>query len=76
MKKIIFAISFLLIFFLEQPVYGTNTNEILKEQEDALSISGFIKEAQSYTEDNFSDIDISSVYKDAISGNMNFKRNI
>lgn len=73
MKKIIFIIFFLLAIQYENCVYATETNETLKTQEEALNISGFIKESENYTKDTFSDIDLNSIYKSAISGNIDMK---
>lgn len=71
MKKLIFIISFLLAIIYSSPVYAESTNETLKEQEETLGISDFIAEASSYTKDNFQDIDLGTMYKSAISGNIN-----
>lgn len=71
MKKIIFIIAFLLAIIYSVPVLAMDTNESLKEQAEALDISGFINEASSYTKETFQDIDLNSMYKNAISGNIN-----
>lgn len=73
MKKIIFIIFFILAILYSSNVYAIEANETMKEQEEALGISGFIKEAENYTKDTFSDIDISSIYESAISGNIETK---
>jgi len=70
MKKIIFMICFVLTLFYSSLVYGADMNETIKTQEEALGISDFIKEAGSYTKDTFSNMDVSSIYKDAISGKI------
>ncbi len=69
MKKIIFIISFLLAI-QSGAVYATETNETMKEQEESLGISDFIKEAESYTKDTFKDTDLESIYNSAISGEI------
>lgn len=69
MKKLIFIISFLLAIQYGGKVYA-ETNETLKSQEEALGISGFIEETEKYTEDTFSDIDLNSIYENALSGNL------
>ena len=71
MKKIIFIISFLLTIECSNFVYGAETNETLKDQVEALEISDFLQEAESYTKDTFSELDINDIYKNAISGNLN-----
>ncbi len=70
MKKLVFIISFLLAIQYSNFVYATDTNEILEEQEQTLGISTFLKEAENYTNEAFSDIDLSSMYKSAISGEI------
>lgn len=69
MKKLIFIISFLLAIQYGNTVYA-ETNETLKSQEESLGISEFIKETEKYTKDTFSDIDINSIYENALSGNI------
>lgn len=59
------------MLFIPNIVYSTETDEIIKEQEETLGIGSFIKEAEKYTTDNFEDIDMSTLYKDALSGKMN-----
>lgn len=71
MKKLIFIIAFLLAIIYSVPVFAVDINESLKEQEDTLEISGFLNEAEKYTEDVFDDFDLNSIYKEAISGNIN-----
>lgn len=71
MKKLIFIISFLLTILYSVPVYAMDVDETIKTQEEALGISGFIKEAGNYTKEVFEDLDLNSVYKDAISGEIN-----
>lgn len=71
MKKLIFIISFLLAILYSVPVYAMDVDESIKTQEEALGISGFIKEAGNYTKEVFEDLDLNSVYKDAISGEIN-----
>lgn len=70
MKKLIFIISFLLAIQYGNTVYA-ETNETLKAQEESLGISDFIKETEEYTKDTFSNIDINSMYENALSGNIN-----
>ena len=70
MKKLIFIISFLLAIQYGGKVYA-ETNETLKLQEEALGISGFIKETEEYTKDTFSDINLNSIYENALTGNLN-----
>ena len=70
MKKLIFIISFLLAIQYGNTVCA-ETNETLKAQEESLGISEFIRETEEYTKDTFSDIDINSMYENALSGNIN-----
>ena len=71
MKKFIFIIFFLLAIIYSKPVFGSDTNETIKEQETSLGISDFIAEASCYTKSTFQDIDLKDMYKSAISGNLN-----
>ncbi len=71
MKKIIFVLTFFLTITYSITSYGTDTNNIIKEQEQNLGITEFIKESKKYTEETFSDVDLSTLYKDAISGDIN-----
>lgn len=72
MKKIIVILLFIMSILSTNIVYAENTNdEIIKEQEETLGISNFIKEAKKYTSETFEDLDISSLYKDALSGKIN-----
>lgn len=73
MKKLIFIISFLLAIGYACPVYATETNETIKSQESALGIASFIKEAGEYTKELFDDVDLGTIYKNAISGNIDTK---
>lgn len=73
MKKIIFIAVFLLTTLISNVTYATDTDEIIKEQEESLGISGFIKEAEKYTGDVLDDIDINDLYKNALSGNVDTK---
>lgn len=71
MKKIILLIFFLITVLNSNIVQASETDEILKEQEKSLGISGFIKQAEKYTEEAFEDIDVNTLYKDALTGNIN-----
>lgn len=71
MKKAILITFLAIMLFIPNIVYSTETDEIIKEQEETLGIGSFIKEAEKYTTDNFEDIDMSTLYKDALSGKMN-----
>lgn len=70
MKKIILIVIFLLSVLNLGVVYAAETNEIIDDQEKTLGISGFIKQAQEYTEEVFEDVNIGNLYKDALSGNI------
>lgn len=71
MKKIILIIIFLITALTSTISQGTeNTDEIIKEQEKDLGISSFIEDSQKYTEEAFAEIDISTLYKDALSGEI------
>lgn len=71
MKKIIFVIVFLLVMMNCITTYGTDTEEMIESQEEALGISGFIKQAEKYTKESFEDMNMNELYKNALSGNTN-----
>lgn len=75
MKKIITIIIFLITILNTSSTLAVQTEEIIKEQEEELGISGFIKEAQKYTDETFDEINIKDIYKSALSGNIEKKRN-
>lgn len=70
MKKILLIIFFLITVLSSNIVHASSTEEMVKEQEKSLGIDGFIKQSQKYTEKAFEDIDVSSLYKDALTGNI------
>ncbi len=80
MKKIILLITFTFIILNTNAIYCSQTEEVIKEQEQELGIAGFIKQAQDYAKEGFEDVDIGSLYKDALTGQINAegitKRNI
>ncbi len=71
MKKIICIIFFIVIILNTNIVFAGETDEIINEQEKSLGISDFLKEAKKYTEESFEDVDINSLYKEALTGNTN-----
>ena len=73
MKKLIFIITFLLVMQYTIPSFSVETNETIKSQEEALGISEFIKEAENYTNNTFDEIDLMTIYKNAITGNISAK---
>lgn len=73
MKKIILIIFFVITLFANNISYAEESEEIIKEQEETFGISGFIKQAEKYSGEVFEDIDINTLYKEALTGNMNTK---
>lgn len=78
MEKIL-VIILIAFFFLLSPYYSIVSNaaeknmsqeDILSSQQDSLNISGFIKEAQKYTQDTFEDLNVSELFSSAIAGNI------
>lgn len=78
MKKIL-TIILIAFFFLLSPYYNlvscateksTSQEDILSSQQDSLNISGFIKEAQKYTQDTFEDLNVNELFSSAIAGNI------
>lgn len=45
-------------------------DEFLNSQKNTLGISDFLQSAQSYTKENFPDLNIDSLFSSAISGNI------
>ncbi len=70
MKKIIIILIFAFTIFNTSIIYGAETEEIIGEQEEALGISGFIKQAQKYTSESFENMNVGDLYKEAISGEI------
>ena len=69
MKKIIVILLFIMSILSTNVVYAeekSTNDEIIKEQEETLGISNFIKEAKKYTSETFEDLDINSLYKEAL----------
>ena len=50
------------------------SSDIIESQKESLDVSSFIKEANSYTKDVFSDTDMGELLNSAISGNINNKK--
>lgn len=67
MKKII--IIFCILMSLCNLIYATDTN-ILKSQQESLGISDFIEESNKYTKENFKDINLQSIFENAITGRI------
>ncbi len=70
MKKII--VCSLIIFFINcfYTSNATNNMEIIESQKDTLNISSFIKEANDYTKDVFSDMEVGDILNSAITGKV------
>lgn len=73
MKKIIFIISFLLAISYPSFCIANDETGVVKEQEETLGISSFIEESENYTKEVFKTSDLNTLYKDALSGNINLK---
>lgn len=69
MKKIICLLVMLLS--ITTISFAEDTKEIIDSQKDSLNISGFLKEANSYTKSTFSDMDFNQLLNDAIAGKIN-----
>lgn len=70
MKRIV--ICSLIIFFINcfYTSNATNNMEIIESQKDTLNISSFIKEANDYTKDVFSDMEVGEILNSAITGKV------
>ena len=76
MKKIWRIVILIIIFIILLNSYCIASNnvvseqEILESQQNSLNISGFIKEAQKYTESTFEDINLNELFTSAITGKI------
>lgn len=72
MKKAI--LIFILLILL--PTYSlaedktSSNDEIMKQQQDSLNISSFLKEAEVYTKDEFEELDMANLLNEAIKGKI------
>ena len=77
MKKIIICISVIFVLLnICSTSYAKNelNNDILESQKDSLNVQSFIKEANTYTKDVFSDTDMGNMLNSAISGKMDNRK--
>ena len=59
-------------FIIRSPCYASQ-EEILKSQSESLNISGFLSEANKYTKEAFSGLDVNELMNSAIKGNVDNK---
>ena len=69
MKKKLIYLILIFLLFTKNVVYA-ETNEILKSQAENFGISDFVKEAENYTGDFFENTDISEIFSNAVTGNV------
>ena len=73
MKRIILFLI-ILILFIPNNVHATeesiSTEDILESQQDSLNINSFIEEADKYTEEIYTDIDMGELFSSAITGDI------
>lgn len=69
-KKII-TLFILILIFANKYTYATD--EIISSQMEALNLSSFIEEGQSYTKDVFPDMDLNSMLNSALKGEVDNK---
>lgn len=75
MQKINFRrilVMFLFIISISNISIATQ-EEILQSQSEALKIKDFVEEANKYTKDTFTGVDVNNLMNDAIKGNINNK---
>lgn len=65
-------IIFIVFFIIKSPCLASQ-EEILKSQSETLNISGFVNEANEYTKDVFSGLDVNELMNNAIKGNVDNK---
>lgn len=69
MKKVFCIILICFIVLIPQSILGSS-EDILKQQQEDLNISSFIKEANQYTKDTFPDLDVGQLLNSAITGKV------
>lgn len=78
MKKICGTIILIILYLLSMPVNclaseaeaEVSQQEIIQSQQNSLNISGFLQEAQKYTQSTFEDVNLNDLFTSAITGNI------
>lgn len=68
MKRII--LIFILVLMIPNYAFAESQEEIMASTQEKFNISGFLKEAQKYTNESFEEIDLSSMLGQAIQGKV------
>ena len=68
MKRII--LIFILVLMIPNYAFAESQEEIMSSTQEKFNISGFLKEAQKYTNESFEEIDLSSMLGQAIQGKI------
>lgn len=68
MKRII--LIFILVLMIPNYAFAESQDEIMSSTQEKFNISGFLKEAQKYTNESFGEIDLSSMLGQAIQGKV------
>ena len=68
MKRII--LIFILVLMIPNYAFAEKQDEIMSSTQEKFNISGFLKEAQKYTNESFEEIDLSSMLGQAIQGKI------
>ena len=63
-------IIIIFILILNISIYSEATNTVLENQQEQLNISGFIEEANKYSDEVFPDVNIGEILDSAISGSI------
>ena len=69
MKKKIIIVFFVLIIFVNSPIFA-KTDDVMEGQKESFGISSFIKEAEKYSSDFFENTDISDILNNALAGKV------
>ena len=69
MKNKIIIIFFVLIIFVNSPIFA-KTDDVMEGQKESFGISSFIKEAEKYSSDFFENTDISDILNNALAGKV------
>ncbi len=71
-KKLSIVIILLIIIFFNKSTYAhEDTKQIIEEQQNSFGINSFIENSKKYTGEFFEDINIDSIFKEAIEGKIN-----
>ena len=71
---IFLSLSLFFLFFAEDNAKSNINYEIIESQKESLDVQGFVKEANDYTKDVFSNTDMGELLNSAISGKVDNRK--